>query len=88
MNAVGNGQLKVVAVHDVQPYGRVEVWLLSFLMPATDGGECSGGLPYASAALPKGKRTPLVLYYNFAKGMEFFCFSSVLGTELDDSCLK
>jgi hypothetical protein len=54
-------------------------------MLATDGGEWSGGLLYALVALPKGKSTPLVLYYNFAKGMAFFCFPSLFGTELEDN---
>jgi len=57
LNVVGNGQLKVVDVQ-AQPYGRKEVWLPSFLIPATDGGEWSGDLLYVSAALPKGKSTP------------------------------
>jgi hypothetical protein len=57
-------------------------------MLATDGSKWSGGLLYASVALPKGKSTQLVLYYNFANGMEFLCFPSLLGTELEDSYLK
>jgi len=61
---------------------------LTPLMPATDGGEWSGGLLYVSAALREGQSTRWAVYYNFAKGMEFFCFSSVLGIELEYSHLK